>query len=106
MEKGFEAARLRQARLSVAVRRGKRAERTHAVLIESNANDKREAKLNEKNASTPVLAGAPIVYVFTSVALPSNYKYAFGLDSQAMATFAGWVSIFSSFLIILRIGIS
>ena len=40
MGKGFEAARLRQARLRVAVRRGKRTERTHAVLIESNANEK------------------------------------------------------------------
>ncbi|PCI88012.1 MAG: hypothetical protein COB24_04570 [Hyphomicrobiales bacterium] len=46
--KRVRTRRVRQARLRVAVRRGKRAERTHAVLIESNANDKREAKPNEK----------------------------------------------------------
>ena len=43
MGKRFEAARLRQAQLRVAVRRGKRAERTHA-----SAN--REAKPNVINA--------------------------------------------------------
>ncbi|PCI86360.1 MAG: hypothetical protein COB24_10210 [Hyphomicrobiales bacterium] len=59
MEKGSEAFRLRQARPRVAVRRGKRAERTHAVLIESKANDKREAKPNEKMQTSRASTGTP-----------------------------------------------
>uniref|UniRef100_A0A2A4Z9Q9 Uncharacterized protein n=1 Tax=OCS116 cluster bacterium TaxID=2030921 RepID=A0A2A4Z9Q9_9PROT len=51
MGKEFEAFRLRQARPRVAVRRGKRAERTHA-----SAN--REAKPNVKMQTSRVLAGA------------------------------------------------
>uniref|UniRef100_A0A2A4YTL5 Uncharacterized protein n=1 Tax=OCS116 cluster bacterium TaxID=2030921 RepID=A0A2A4YTL5_9PROT len=52
MGKGFEAARLRQARLRVAVRRGKRAERTHASAASPPIGGrKREAKPNVKNAN-------------------------------------------------------